>query len=106
IHHHLDAHAHGHALLPLGRAVHELSRVLPVQVLHHQVERAGVLRHLQLACLAACETALTNPQTIETEYVGLASALLQAGTRAVLSTLWNVEESPAPIWSSTSTNGF
>ncbi len=46
----------------------------------------------QLVSLAACETALTGRQTIETEYVGLVSAFLQAGSAYVVSTLWEVED--------------
>jgi CHAT domain-containing protein/tetratricopeptide (TPR) repeat protein len=50
------------------------------------------LQSCYLASIAACETALTSRQSIDTEYVGLVSALMQAGTAHVLSTLWNVEE--------------
>jgi tetratricopeptide (TPR) repeat protein/CHAT domain-containing protein len=54
------------------------------------------LRQLSLdAChlisLAACETALTRQETLSADYVGLASAFLQAGASTVLSTLWTVE---------------
>ncbi|WP_052051064.1 CHAT domain-containing protein [Leptolyngbya sp. KIOST-1] len=44
-----------------------------------------------LVSLAACETAVTGTETIQAEYVGLASAFLKAGASAVLSTLWTVE---------------
>ncbi|MBD1822784.1 CHAT domain-containing protein [Cyanobacteria bacterium FACHB-DQ100] len=50
------------------------------------------LSHYELITLSACETALTGNQTIDTEFVGLVSAFLQAGATAVLSTLWNVDE--------------
>lgn len=50
------------------------------------------LSHYELIALSACETALTGNQSIETEFVGLVSAFLQAGATAVLSTLWNVNE--------------
>lgn len=58
---------------------------------------AQTIRHLdlssyQLVCLSACETALTGQQTIDTEYVGLTSAFLQANATLVVSTLWNVHE--------------
>ncbi len=58
---------------------------------------AQAIRHLdlssyQLVCLSACETALTGQQTIDTEYVGLTSAFLQANATTVVSTLWNVHE--------------
>ena len=50
------------------------------------------LQTCYLASIAACETAVTNRQAIDTEYVGLVSAFLRAGTAHVISTLWNVEE--------------
>ncbi|GAP97761.1 tetratricopeptide repeat protein [Leptolyngbya sp. NIES-2104] len=58
---------------------------------------AKTIRHLNLTAyelitLSACETALTGNQSIDTEFVGLVSAFLQAGATAVLSTLWNVNE--------------
>ena len=49
------------------------------------------LQTCYLASIAACETALTNREAIDTEYVGLVSAFLRAGTAHVISTLWNVE---------------
>jgi CHAT domain-containing protein/tetratricopeptide (TPR) repeat protein len=50
------------------------------------------LQQYELICLSACETALTGMQTINTEYVGLTSAFLQAGVSQVVSTLWTVQE--------------
>jgi tetratricopeptide (TPR) repeat protein len=50
------------------------------------------LQQYELACLSACETALTGMQTIHTEYVGLTSAFLQSGVSQVVSTLWTVPE--------------
>jgi tetratricopeptide (TPR) repeat protein/CHAT domain-containing protein len=50
------------------------------------------LQQYELVCLSACETALTGMQTINTEYVGLTSAFLQAGVSQVISTLWTVQE--------------
>jgi tetratricopeptide (TPR) repeat protein/CHAT domain-containing protein len=50
------------------------------------------LQQYELVCLSACETALTGMQTINTEYVGLTSAFLQAGISQVVSTLWTVQE--------------
>ncbi|ELS00853.1 hypothetical protein Xen7305DRAFT_00005540 [Xenococcus sp. PCC 7305] len=50
------------------------------------------LKSYQLISLAACETAITGQETIDTEYVGLVSGFLEAGATAVLSTLWTVEE--------------
>jgi CHAT domain-containing protein len=50
------------------------------------------LQQYELVCLSACETALAGMQTINTEYVGLTSAFLQAGVSQVISTLWTVPE--------------
>ncbi|MGK7933587.1 MAG: CHAT domain-containing protein [Microcystaceae cyanobacterium] len=44
----------------------------------------------QLITLAACETALSGNQLIESEYVGLVSAFLKSGVNCVISTLWTV----------------
>ena len=45
------------------------------------------LKKYQLISLAACETAITGKETIDTEYVGLVSGFLEAGATSVLSTL-------------------
>lgn len=50
------------------------------------------LRSYYLVSLAACETALTGNKTLNTEYMGIVSAFLQAGVTHIVSTLWNVEE--------------
>jgi CHAT domain-containing protein len=50
------------------------------------------LPHYTLACIAACETAITGKDGIAAEYVGLASAFLKAGVASVVSTLWQVNE--------------
>jgi tetratricopeptide (TPR) repeat protein len=50
------------------------------------------LSSYNLVTLAACETAIAGREKIDTEYVGLTSAFLQAGAANVLSTLWQVDE--------------
>jgi CHAT domain-containing protein len=50
------------------------------------------LSSYNLITLAACETAITGNENINIEYVGLASAFLQAGAVNILSTLWQVDE--------------
>jgi CHAT domain-containing protein len=50
------------------------------------------LSSYNLITLAACETAITGRENINTEYVGLTSAFLQAGAANILSTLWQVDE--------------
>jgi tetratricopeptide (TPR) repeat protein len=50
------------------------------------------LSSYNLITLAACETAITGREKIDTEYVGLTSAFLQAGAANILSTLWQVDE--------------
>ena len=49
------------------------------------------LQHLDLAILAACETAIVNPDQ-NLDYIGIQSAFLRAGVRNILSTLWNIDE--------------
>ncbi len=50
-----------------------------------------------LITLSACETALTNNQTITTEYVGLVSGFLRNGAAQVVSTLWTVESAASAL---------
>jgi CHAT domain-containing protein/Flp pilus assembly protein TadD len=50
------------------------------------------LSSYNLITLAACETAITGRENINTEYVGLTSAFLQAGAANIFSTLWQVDE--------------
>jgi len=64
---------------------------------NNQLLTAQTISHLNfdaypLVFLSACETALAGSPNINTEYVGLASAFLQAGAGHVISTLWNVNE--------------
>jgi CHAT domain-containing protein/tetratricopeptide (TPR) repeat protein len=46
----------------------------------------------RLVTLSACETGLTDIRQSPDEYLGLPAGFLQAGTPAVLSTLWPVED--------------
>lgn len=50
-----------------------------------------------LVTLSACETALTNNQTITSEYVGLVSGFLRSGAAQVVSTLWTVESGASAL---------
>lgn len=45
-----------------------------------------------LVVLAACETTVVDPQDQADEYLGLASGFIFGGTRAVISTLWPVDD--------------
>ena len=49
------------------------------------------LNHQHLAILAACETAIVTTDDTS-DYIGIQSAFLRAGTRTILSTLWNIDE--------------
>jgi CHAT domain-containing protein/Flp pilus assembly protein TadD len=49
------------------------------------------LHNYDLITLAACETAVTSPTDLDTDYVSLASAFLTAGATQVISTLWTVD---------------
>jgi CHAT domain-containing protein len=55
------------------------------------------LSHYELICLPACETALTDKQTILAEYVGLTSGFMRAGVGCVVSTLWPVESGASTL---------
>lgn len=45
-----------------------------------------------LTTLSACETNITDPEDLADEYLGIASGFLFAGTPAVISTLWAVND--------------
>jgi CHAT domain-containing protein/Flp pilus assembly protein TadD len=55
------------------------------------------LSNYQLICLPACETALTDKQTILAEYVGLTSGFMRAGVGSVVSTLWPIESGASTL---------
>jgi CHAT domain-containing protein len=55
------------------------------------------LSNYKLICLPACETALTDKQTILAEYVGLTSGFMRAGVGCVVSTLWPVESGASTL---------
>jgi CHAT domain-containing protein len=55
------------------------------------------LSNYELICLPACETALTDKQTILAEYVGLTSGFMRAGVGCVVSTLWPVESGASTL---------
>ena len=50
------------------------------------------LDQCQLITLSACETGMTDPTSISDEYVGLPSGFLCAGTSAIVSSLWAVND--------------
>jgi CHAT domain-containing protein/tetratricopeptide (TPR) repeat protein len=50
------------------------------------------LRAARLAVLSACETGLIDIRQSPDEHIGLPTAFLQAGTPAVVSTLWSVND--------------
>ncbi|WP_293125504.1 tetratricopeptide repeat protein [Microcoleus sp. bin38.metabat.b11b12b14.051] len=55
------------------------------------------LSNYKLICLSACETAVTDKQTILAEYVGLISGFMRAGVGCVVSTLWTVESGASTL---------
>lgn len=55
------------------------------------------LSNYHLFVLPNSQTLIKNIQTINSEYVGLATGLLNAGVPAVLSTLWQVESSATAL---------
>jgi CHAT domain-containing protein/Tfp pilus assembly protein PilF len=52
----------------------------------------------QIVTLAACETGITNAQTITAEYVGWVSAFLSRDVPHVLSTLWTVHSEATALF--------
>jgi CHAT domain-containing protein/HEAT repeat protein len=55
-------------------------------------DEAFALPRVQAVGLSGCETTMTDPRDLADEYLGIASGFVFAGTPAVLSTLWEVEE--------------
>jgi CHAT domain-containing protein/Flp pilus assembly protein TadD len=68
---------------------------------NHRLTVREIIQHnlsnYQLICLPACETALTDKQTILAEYVGLTSGFMRAGVGCVVSTLWPVESGASTL---------
>ncbi|MBL8160548.1 MAG: CHAT domain-containing protein [Anaerolineae bacterium] len=50
------------------------------------------LRAAPLVTLSACETGIVDVENVPDEFVGLPAAFMQAGARAVISSLWTVED--------------
>ncbi|WP_293333344.1 CHAT domain-containing protein [Microcoleus sp. CAWBG58] len=67
----------------------------------HRLTVREIIKHdlsnYQLICLPACETALTDKQTILAEYVGLTSGFMRAGVGCVVSTLWPIESGASTL---------
>ena len=68
---------------------------------NHRLTVREIIKHdlsnYKLICIPACETALTDKQTILAEYVGLTSGFMRAGVGCVVSTLWPVESGPSTL---------
>ncbi|WP_341732861.1 tetratricopeptide repeat protein [Microcoleus sp. EPA2] len=79
---------------------HPLESTLYLSNTHRLTVREIIKHNLsnyQLICLPACETALTDKQTILAEYVGLTSGFMRAGVGCVVSTLWPVESGASTL---------
>ncbi len=67
----------------------------------HRLTVREIIKHdlskYELICLSACETAVTDKQTILAEYVGLVSGFMRAGVGCVVSTLWPVESGASTL---------
>jgi CHAT domain-containing protein len=50
------------------------------------------LNQCRIVTLSACETGMTDPNSISDEYIGLPSAFLYAGSASVVSSLWEVND--------------
>ncbi len=68
---------------------------------NHRLTVREIIQHslsnYELICLPACETALTDKQTILAEYVGLTSGFMRAGVGCVVSTLWPIESGASTL---------
>ena len=68
---------------------------------NHRLTVREIIQHnlsnYKLICLPACETALTDKQTILAEYVGLTSGFMRAGVGCVVSTLWPIESGASAL---------
>jgi CHAT domain-containing protein len=68
---------------------------------NHRLTVREIIKHnlsnYELICLPACETALTDKQTILAEYVGLTSGFMRAGVGCVVSTLWPIESGASTL---------
>ncbi|MEP6488748.1 CHAT domain-containing protein [Microcoleus vaginatus GB2-A3] len=67
----------------------------------HRLTVREIIKHdlsnYKLICLPACETALTDKQTILAEYVGLTSGFMRARVGCVVSTLWPIESGASTL---------
>lgn len=70
----------------------ELTLARGTQLTAAQVIKDLDLSKCHLVILSACQTGLVSSTNLETEYLGLPIAFLQAGAPAVISTLWSVED--------------
>lgn len=57
-----------------------------------EIQREIDLNCCRLVVLSACETGITDPRDIQDEFLGLPAGFLMAGTPAVISSLWAVND--------------
>jgi CHAT domain-containing protein len=91
---HLATHARHRAAAPAFQSLH----LAPAQgsdgeLCAHEITGLD-LRHVDLVTLGACETALSRFDSAD-NLRGLAPALLQAGVRSIIGTLWPAPDEPA-----------
>src|SRR6266567_3356819 len=65
-------------------------RLTLAEILNHEVKLQG----LRLLILSACQTAVLDLRGARNEVRSLAAAMIQAGARAVLASLWSVDDKP------------
>jgi tetratricopeptide (TPR) repeat protein len=84
---HFACHGGFNRLNPLASALQLADGLLSVQ------DVFGLsLRQCRLVTLSACETGLTELNSLTDEYIGLPSGFLLAGSKAVVSSLWAVDD--------------
>jgi tetratricopeptide (TPR) repeat protein len=88
---HFAGHAHANIVRP-GQSGIQLSHDVVLNV-----ERLSALKiDLQLAILSGCETAVPGLESVN-ELIGLPTALVQAGTRGVIGSMWLVRDQSSAL---------
>jgi tetratricopeptide (TPR) repeat protein len=95
---HTHLHFNGHANHNLTDPKHSQLALTGNATLTLQEFINHPCRTTHLVTFAACETGITNAQTITSEYVGWVSACLGRGIPHVLSTLWTVQSEATALF--------
>jgi tetratricopeptide (TPR) repeat protein len=95
---HTHLHFNGHANHNPDNPKHSEMMLQGNDTLTLNTFRQSPYHPSQIVTLAACETGITNAQTITAEYVGWVSAFLSRDVPYVLSTLWTVHSEATALF--------